>query len=101
MQRYSICMTPEAIEDIENVYHYIADILMSQEIAINYYTGINDTIHRLAAIGGIFAVSQQESLQKQYGYDVRTINYKSMTIVYNLVGNIVIVRRVTPSKMVL
>jgi hypothetical protein len=55
-------MTPEANEDIENVYHYIADILMSQEIAINYYIGINDTIHRLAVIGGIFAVSQREFL---------------------------------------
>jgi hypothetical protein len=29
-------MTTEAEEDIEHVYRYIADILMSQEIAINY-----------------------------------------------------------------
>ncbi|MDR0815187.1 MAG: hypothetical protein LBN37_05495 [Bacteroidales bacterium] len=100
MQEYQIRVLPEAMIDINDVYHYIVDELCAPLTANNYRKGIFNTINKLRIIGGALAVSPQEYLQGLYGPGARTIVYKKMTIVYSLIDDIVIVRRVMASRMV-
>jgi hypothetical protein len=67
MKKYRIHYTPEVLEDMDNVYHYIAGELMSPDTAVNYRNGIYDAIQRLAIAGGAIAISQRDYLQRRYG----------------------------------
>jgi plasmid stabilization system protein ParE len=99
-ERCSVVISPEAEADIDRVYDYIAFSVMAPETAVRYYIGIYDTIHNLSRVGGSLAISQQPYLRRLYGVDVRTVVYKKMTIVYNIIGNVVYVRRVIPGSLI-
>jgi plasmid stabilization system protein ParE len=101
MIQYTIELSHEAETDIEEVYQYIAYDIMAPQTAIDYYIGIFDMIAKLTYLGDVFAVSQRDYVQARWGPDARTIVYKNMTIIYNLVGNTALVRRVIASSMVL
>ena len=96
-----VVISPEAEADIDEVYDHIAFSAMAPKTAVNYYMGIYDTIKKLSTVGDILPVSQQPYLKRVYGVDVRTIRYKKMTIVYNIIGNVVYVRRVMASSLIL
>ncbi|MDR3260266.1 MAG: hypothetical protein LBT78_00365 [Tannerella sp.] len=46
------------------------------------------------------AISRSEYLQRLYGRNVRIINYKKVTIIYNLIDDWVYVRRVMASSLI-
>jgi len=98
--RDNIVISPEAEADIDRVYAYIAYEVMAPETAVRYYIGIYDTIQKLSKMGYMLAVSQQPLLRQLYGADVRTVVYKKMTIVYNIIDNIVYIRRVMAGSMI-
>ena len=98
--RFSVIISPEAEADIDEVYNYIAFEVRATETAVRYYMGIYDTIQNLSVVGAMLSASQQPSLHNLYGADVRTIRYKKMTIIYNIIGNVVYVRRVTASSLI-
>jgi plasmid stabilization system protein ParE len=91
---------PEAENDIDNTYYYIADKLFQRETADRYTDGIYTTIGRLALHGGMIAVSANENLLRLYGPEVRTVRYKKMTIIYTLAGDVLIVHRVVASSLI-
>jgi plasmid stabilization system protein ParE len=101
MKRYKIHYTPEALEDMDNVYHYIADKLMSPDTAIDYRNGIYDTIQRLAIVGGAIAINQRDYLQRHYGAGVRTVTYKKMTVMFNIIDDVALIRRVIAGSLIL
>jgi plasmid stabilization system protein ParE len=101
MTTYHIHFTRKARSDILRLYDYIAYELAMPNTATKYFDGVNDTIDKLVITGASYAVSQREYLKIKYGADVRTVTYKKMTIVYNIVNDIILVRRVMPSSMVL
>jgi plasmid stabilization system protein ParE len=98
---YNIHFTQKAGNDILRLYDYIAYELAQPDTAFKYFKGMYAVIDKLAFTGASYAVSQRESLKIKYGADVRTITYKRMTIVYNIVNDIVLIRRVVPGSMVL
>ena len=100
MEEYSVVISLEAEADIDEVYDYIAFGVMAPETAVRYYMGIYDTIQNLSIVGAMLAISQQPSLRKRYGADVRTVCYKKMTIVYSIIGNVVYVRRVMAGSLI-
>ena len=100
MREYSVVMSPEAEADVERVYDYIAFEVMAPETAVRYYMGLYDTIQHLSIVGGVLPVSQQPFLRKRYGVDVRTVHYKKMTIVYNIIRDVVYVRRVMAGSLI-
>ena len=97
---YSVIISPEAEADVAKVYNYIAYEVTVPETALRYRMGIYDTIKNLSVVGAMLSVSQQPYLKKRYGADVRTVCYKKMTIVYNIIGNVVYVRRVMASSLI-
>jgi plasmid stabilization system protein ParE len=101
MKQYAISVSNEADSDIDAVYDYIASELMAPQTAIDYRNGIHDTIAKLIYLGGILAINSRDYVQAHWGPDARTISYKNMTIIYNLIGDTVLVRRVIASSMVL
>ena len=100
MEKYIVRLLPPAYHDIDALYRYIADELFSPVTADKYVDGIYTTINSLSWLGRSFAVSQNEYIQKHYGSDARTIIYKKMTIIYNVVKNIVLVHRVMASSLI-
>jgi plasmid stabilization system protein ParE len=94
MRRYEISILPQAMQDMDNLYNYIAFKVMMPLAAIRYYNGLVDTINTLSYLPQAHAISESPLVQRRYGPQARTIRYKKMTIIYNIVGNVVIVRRV-------
>ena len=97
---YSIIVSPEAEADIDEVYDYIAFEALSPETALRYRMGIYDTIKKLTIVGAMLAISQQPFIIRRYGADARTICYKKITIVYNIIGNVVYVRSVMAGSLI-
>jgi len=87
--------------DMLNTYNYIAFQLMQPDTAMKYLDGIQSTIHSLGRLAYIFAISQSDDIQRQYGPEARTVIYKKMTIIYNIFNKTVLVRRVIPSGLII
>lgn len=91
---------PKAIKDIDKVHDYIAEDLFSPVTARKYKRGIYQTIRKLAFIGDMYPVNYTDSLQRQYGPEVRTITYKKMTIIYTVIDDLVLVHSVTAGSLI-
>jgi hypothetical protein len=55
---------------------------------------------KLSLLPDLFATSQNEYVQKLYGPGARTVHYKKMTIVYSIVGDMVLIRRIIPGSTI-
>ena len=100
LPEYRVIISPEAVDDIEDVYGYIAFEIMHPLTAERYREGILETIDQLATHADIFARSTNEYLRRRYGVDVRTVVYKKMTIIYNIISDVVYVRRVMAGSLI-
>jgi plasmid stabilization system protein ParE len=98
LPRYEIRMTPVAEDDMDRLHYHIAFECFQQDTADRYLEGVQATIAKLAWLGGIIGVSLNKNLRREYGTSVRIITYKKMSIIYNLVGDCVIVRRVIAGR---
>ena len=101
LQHYRVRISPEAMNDIDDVYRYIAEEVFQPEAAKAYRRGIFDTIYKLYLMGGIRALSQNENLRRKYGHTVRTTGYKKMSIIYTVVDDLVLVHRVVAGSMII
>ncbi|MDR0864619.1 MAG: type II toxin-antitoxin system RelE/ParE family toxin [Candidatus Symbiothrix sp.] len=101
MKNYTIRLSTEAEEDIDNLYDYIANELMLPFTADKYVGGIFETIEKLSVYGGSIPINQRQYLQVNYGPGARTVTYKKMTIVFNVIRNAIFIRRIMPGSMVL
>jgi plasmid stabilization system protein ParE len=100
MKNYTVRYMPEASQDVQSVYEYIAFKQKMPLSARRYYNGIFDAIDSLAIIGPSIAVTRHTSLLRLYGPRTRTIIYKKMTIVYNVIGETVYIRRIMASSLI-
>jgi plasmid stabilization system protein ParE len=91
---------PEAGLDMEELYEFIADRFKQPDTAARYFNGILDTIDQLSYTGSSIAVSEREYLQHLYGPAARTVVYKKMTVIYNVIGPVVLIRRVMASSLI-
>jgi plasmid stabilization system protein ParE len=101
MTTYRIHFTREAKNDILYLYDYIAYELALPDTAFKYFKGMYVAIDKLAITGVSYAVSQSEYLKIKYGANVRTLTYKKMIIIYNVINDIILIRRVMPGSMAL
>ncbi|MDR3261674.1 MAG: type II toxin-antitoxin system RelE/ParE family toxin [Tannerella sp.] len=91
---FIVVMTPDAEADIRRIYNYILRKYKYRENARRYRRGILDTIDRLETYGGFLAISPYYSLQEAYGPDARTIVYKRITVIFNVTGDVIYIRRI-------
>ena len=95
-----IAISTDADADIKKLYDYIAYELLNEDAAFGYWSGLYDTIDKLQYLGEVIAFSQQPYIQKRFGVFARTITYKKMTIVYEVINGVAYVHRVIPSKLI-
>lgn len=89
-----------ANHDIAHLHNYIVTELSLPKTADTYIDGIYKSIDSLADYAHVHPVSQRVYLQILYGPLARTIRYKRMTIVYNIIGSMVFIRRVMAGRLI-
>ncbi|GHT53744.1 hypothetical protein FACS189451_01360 [Bacteroidia bacterium] len=100
MKKFFIRISPEAEMDIDRIYRYIAFELMSPLTASRYVEGILEKMDSLKTFADMLAPNQRPFLRNRYGNKVRTITYKKMTIVYNIIDDVVFVRCVMAGSII-
>ena len=100
MPNYTIEFNLTARDDIRDTYNYIAYVLFEPLAADKYIEGLYKAIGKLKTYGGAVGISQRASVQKRYGPNARTSTYKKMTIIFNVIGNVVLIRRVIASSLI-
>jgi plasmid stabilization system protein ParE len=101
MPNLEIRFHSEALHDINSTRRYIINELFKPLTAQKYKDGILNAIQRLSVYGSSIAPNQREYIQKRYGPNARTIIYKKMTIIYNVIEDIVFIRRVIAGGLIL
>ena len=99
-ERYIVRLLPQAYNDIEALFRYIAFEIFAPVTADKYVDGIYNRINSLSLLGNSHAISQNRHIQQLYGPSARTIVYKKVTIIYRTVGNIVLIQRVVASSLI-
>jgi plasmid stabilization system protein ParE len=100
MSAFKIVISAEAVDDITDLFNYIAFEICNPITAERYREGLMETIDRLSCYADLFALSSYDTLRQLYGADVRTVRYKKMTIVYNIIGNVAYIRRVMAGSLI-
>jgi plasmid stabilization system protein ParE len=100
MSPYNIRFTPIAEQDLNALYDYIAYELSLPITAQKYRAGILETIDSLADFATAHPINQREYLQVLYGPFARTVRYKKMSIIYNIIGSEILIRRVIAGSLI-
>ncbi|MEI6555499.1 MAG: hypothetical protein WCL70_07920 [Paludibacter sp.] len=99
MKHYSIEYSEEARTDINNLFDVIIYEYKAPTTAFKYVQGLYNEIKKLSRSAESFSVQTRKSLQ-QYGPSPRRLNYKRMTVIYNVINDVVYIRRVIPSNTI-
>jgi hypothetical protein len=91
---------PEAKIDVINLYNWIAFRLYQPLTSKKYLKGLNDAIRRLSLYAGSIAPSRYDYIQARYGPKARHITYKKMTIIYTIINDTVLIKRVIPGNLI-
>ena len=87
MKKYDVFISDVAQQDINAYINYISQKYHSPLTALRNYNGLFDTINSLKSQADSFAINKSSHL-RQFGFEVRRINYKKMAIIYTMHGNI-------------
>ena len=67
--------------------------------AFKYVQGLLDEIKKLKTNADSF--SKKQKILFQYGYNVRRLNYKKMSIIYSVIDRTVYILRIVPSSTII
>ena len=93
MKEYSVFISKEAQDDIEELADFIAHVLKSPITSKRYTEGIIKELEHLEKYAGSLRVSNQKTI-KVLGTQLRRVNYKSHCIIYSIHKNVVLVHRI-------
>ncbi len=93
MKKYSVFLSKEAQDDIENLTDFITKVLKSPITSKRYTEGIIRELIHLEKYAGSVRVSNQNAF-RGFGTQLRRVNYKSHSIIYSIHKNIVVVHRI-------
>lgn len=88
MKQYRVEITWEALQDMEDIYNYIATGLLSPENAIGQYNRIADEILTLDSFPERFRIMESEPEKKM---ELRRMLVDNYSVFYTIRGNKVIV----------
>ena len=100
MNKYSVVISEQAQQDLRDLSNAISFEYKSPLTAIKYLRGIYNEMRKLRLIAGLLPVPKSAYFL-QYGFNVKRLRYKKMTIIYKVIGNAVYVIRVVPSSTIL
>jgi hypothetical protein len=88
-----------AQQDLRNLSHIIAFQHHSPITALRYIKGVYNEFKWLESNAETLKIQTRKSFH-QYGFNVRCINYKKMTIIYVISSNTVYIQSIIPSNTV-
>ena len=97
--KYSIVYSEDSKDDLNDLFNVITFEYKSPVTGKRYIQGLKDSIYSLTKSAESFSVQTRKSLQ-QYGPSPRRLNYKRMTVIYNVINEVVYIRRVIPSNTI-
>lgn len=83
MRRYTVQITDEALADMEQLYNYIARVLLSPENAMGQYNRIADAILMLDTFPERFCIMDSEPEQSKKIRRMLVDNYSVFFIIQN------------------
>jgi len=99
MEKYKITISDNAKQDIIDLSNTIRFEYNSPLTSIKYLKGLYKEINKLKTSAETFSIQTRKSLI-QYGFNVRRLNYKKMTIIYVVVDNTVYIQRVLSASTI-
>ncbi|GAB6011260.1 type II toxin-antitoxin system RelE/ParE family toxin [Viscerimonas tarda] len=96
---YKIQYSEESRIDIKELGYVIREKYNAPITAAKYIIGIIHEIKQLTTNPEIYAIQTRQSL-KQYGHNVRRLNYKKMAIIYTVHGTTVYIHRIVPANTI-
>jgi hypothetical protein len=100
MQRDKIRYTHVADMDMLDIYENMANGTRMADSATRYYERIVEKIEALRDIGMLYEISPYQYVQNHYGPNARTTTCKRYTIIYNMEGDMVIIRRIIAGSLI-
>lgn len=99
MNRYKIIFSEQSEIDMKKLEDVISFDYKVPLTAFRYLQGLKNEINQLSKTAESFPI-QTGLYFRQYGNNVRRINYKRMTVIYNVYSNTVYIRRILPSNTI-
>ena len=99
MKKYDIIVNPEAEQDLINLIDYIENDCSAPLSAKRYSEGLKERILWLETGAEVFTVVPE--LTYEFGFEVRRLNYKKMTVLYTIKRDEVYILRILPSSMII
>jgi len=93
---YTIEYSKQAEIDIEKLYNIIATEYKAPHTAFRYVQGLIDTINSLKHHADVYAF-YNSNFVKQYGNNVKRVNYKKMAVLFTIFQKTVYIHRIIPS----
>lgn len=100
MNKYSVVISEQAQQNLRDLSNAISFEYKSPLTAVKYLRGIYDEMRKLRLIAGLLPV-QKSAYFLQYGFNVKRLRYKKMTIIYTVIGDAVYIIRVIPSSTII
>jgi plasmid stabilization system protein ParE len=91
MQQYSVQITDKALEDMEEIYIYIAEQLQAPENAMGQYNRIAEAIQKLTVFPERVRIMESEP---EHTIGLRQLSIDNFSIFYVIEDDMVIVTRV-------
>lgn len=96
---YKVIVLDTAKQDIINLTHVIRFEYRSPLTSVKYLRGLYKEINKLSLIAELLSI-QKHKYFVQYGFNVRRLKYKKMTIIYTVIDNTAFIQRVVPSSII-
>ncbi len=99
MKRFQVVLSEEAKLDIDNLFDFIVTEYKSEFTANQYINGLENTIQSLSRSAEIYRL-QTAPFFKQFGDNVRRVNYKKMAVIYSIYEHYVYIQRVVATSII-
>lgn len=99
MKKYSVILSEEAQNDLRNLSDVISYQYKFPLTALKYLKEIYAEMRKLEYSAISYQIQTRKHLQ-QYGPFPRRVNYKKMAIIYNVINDVVYIRRVIPANTI-
>lgn len=99
MKRFEIYLSGKAQSDVDKLRYAIVFKFRAPLTAKRYLNGLNKKMQSLEI--GADAIQVDEQLSKQYGFEIRRINYKETAILYAIEDVNVYIIRIMPQSLII
>jgi len=99
MKAFLIKYSSNALNDVDKLFEVIAFEYKAPITAFRYVQGLKNAVNLLKTHPDAYPVNTRKLLEK-YGLTSRHINYKRMTIIYDIFLDTVYIHRIVPTNTI-